>query len=99
MKYILSLCTILLLLCIGDLPIGYYTLVRIVVTIGAICVIVNEPNKDLNFWRASFGIIAIIFNPFIPVYLYDKSIWLVIDVFAIGLFVIKLLMLKSVKHE
>ncbi len=99
MKYILSLCAILLLLCIGDLPIGYYTLVRIVVTIGAICVIVSEPNKDLNFWRVSFGLIAIIFNPFIPVYLYDKSIWLVIDIFAIGLFVIKLLMLKSIKHE
>lgn len=99
MKYVLSFCTILLFLGIGDLPIGYYTLVRIVVTIGAICVIVNEPNKDLNFWRVSFGLIAIIFNPFIPVYLYDKSIWLAIDFFAIGLFVIKLLMLKLKTHE
>lgn len=99
MKYLLSLCAILLLLCIGDLPIGYYTLVRIVVTIGAVCVIVNESNKDLNFWQVSFGLIAIIFNPVIPVYLHDKSIWLPIDIIAAVLFIIKLLILKSTKHE
>lgn len=99
MKYLLSLCAILLLLCIGDLPIGYYTLVRIVVTIGAVCILLNEPGKDLNFWRVAFGLIAIIFNPVIPVYLHDKAIWLPIDIIAAALFIIKLLILKSTKHE
>lgn len=97
MKYLLSLCAILLLLCMGDLPIGYYTLVRIVVTIGAVCILVNEPGKDLNFWRVIFGLIAIIFNPIIPVYLHDKAIWLPIDIIAAVLFIIKLLILKTTK--
>lgn len=99
MKYLLSVCAILLLLCLGDLPIGYYMLVRIVVTIGAVCIIVNEPVKDLNFWRATFGLIAIIFNPIIPIYLHDKAIWVSIDIIAAILFIIKLLILKSTKHE
>ena len=99
MKYLLSVCAILLLLCLGDLPIGYYRLVRIVITIGAVCIIVNEPVKDLNFWRVTFGLIAIIFNPIIPIYLHDKAIWMSIDIIAAILFIIKLLILKSTKHE
>ena len=54
MKYLLLLCIVLLLLCMGNLPIGYYTFVRISITIGAVCIIVNEPVKDLNFWRVAF---------------------------------------------
>lgn len=94
MKYLLSFCVILLLLGIGNLHIGYYTFVRIIVTIGAVCVIINEPIKDLNFWRVSFGIIAVIFNPIIPIYLYDKSIWIPIDIIIAIMFIIKLLKLK-----
>ena len=99
MKYLLSLCIVLLLLCMGDLPIGYYTFVRIIITIGAVCIIVNEPVKDLNFWRVAFGLIAIVFNPIIPVYLHDKAIWMPIDIIAAILFTIKLSILKSTKHE
>ena len=83
----------------GDLPIGYYTFVRIIITIGAVCIIVNEPVKDLNFWRVAFGLIAIVFNPIIPVYLHDKAIWMPIDIIAAILFTIKLSILKSTKHE
>ena len=79
----------------GDLPIGYYTFVRIIITIGAVCIIVNEPVKDLNFWRVAFGLIAIVFNPIIPVYLHDKAIWMPIDIIAAILFTIKLSILKS----
>ena len=93
MKYLLSLCIVLLLLCMGDLPIGYYTFVRIII------IIVNEPVKDLNFWRVAFGLIAIVFNPIIPVYLHDKAIWMPIDIIAAILFTIKLSILKSTKHE
>ena len=99
MKYLLSLCIALLLFCIGDLPIGYYTLVRIIITIGAVCVIVNESVKNLNFWRVVFGLIAVVFNPIIPVYLHNKAIWMPIDIIAAVLFAIKTLTLKSTKRE
>ena len=95
MKYLLSLCIVLLLLCMGDLPIGYYTFVRIIITIGAVCIIVNEPVKDLNFWRVAFGLIAIVFNPIIPVYLHDKGAWMMIDIIAMILFIIQIVRNKE----
>ena len=33
-------------------------------------------------WSIAFAVIALIFNPFVPLYLYDKFIWAVIDIGA-----------------
>lgn len=99
MKQLLISCIILLLLGIANLPIGYYTILRIAITIGAIGVIMAEPTKELNFWHITFGIVAIVFNPIIPVYLYDKSIWTLIDIITAILFITKLTTLKTIKNE
>ncbi len=99
MKYLFLLCSVLLLLGIGNLPIGYYTLVRIIVTIGAICALANKPVKNFSYWQMAFAAIAIIFNPIIPVYLHNKAIWIPIDIIAAVLFIIQSLTLKSEKHE
>jgi hypothetical protein len=71
------------------MPIGYYTFLRIIVTIGAVAVIVQEYNGEIIPWIILFGIIAIIFNPIIPVYLHDKEIWAVINFIAAILFGVK----------
>ena len=89
MKYLLFICAGLLFIALADLPIGYYTLLRIVVTIGAIAVVVTEFENGFNFWVIAFGIIAIVFNPLIPVYLNDKDIWMPIDITVAILFLIK----------
>ncbi|MGM0408958.1 MAG: DUF6804 family protein [Bacteroidota bacterium] len=89
MKAFLLICSLLLLLALVDLPIGYYTLLRIVVTIGAVVVVITEFNNGFNFWVISFGLIAILFNPLIPVYLNDKEAWMPIDIIAAVLFGIK----------
>jgi len=91
MKYLLLVCAGLLFLALANLPIGYYTLLRIVVTIGAIAVVVVEieNRNEINFWVVIFGLIAILFNPFIPIYLKDKSIWMLIDLVTGILFTIK----------
>jgi hypothetical protein len=89
MKTLLLICTGLLLLALADLPIGYYTLLRVVVTIGAVAVIVTEFDKGINFWNFLFGLIAIIFNPLIPIYLGDKDAWMPIDIIAAIFFGIK----------
>jgi hypothetical protein len=73
MRPLLLICTGLLLLALADLPIGYYTLLRIVVTIGAVAVVVSEFENEINFWVIAFGLIGILFNPLFPVYLGDKS--------------------------
>ena len=89
MRILLLICTGLLLLALVDLPIGYYTLLRVVVTIGAVAVIVTEFDKGLNFWNFLFGLIAIIFNPLIPIYLGDKDAWIPIDIITAVFFGIK----------
>jgi len=89
MRTLLLICTGLLLLALVDLPIGYYTLLRIVVTIVAVTVVVTEFENGINFWVITFGLIAIIFNPLIPVYLEDKSTWMPIDLIIAILFGIK----------
>ena len=80
-------CAGFLFLGVADLPIGYYTFLRIVVTVGAVMVMANEYEKGIGFWVVVFGLIAILFNPLIPVYLHDKSAWVLIDVVCGGLFI------------
>lgn len=89
MKTFLLVCSGLLLLAMASLPIGFYTLLRIVVTIGAVAAVISEIDKGINFWVVIFGIIAIVFNPLIPVYLGDKDVWMPIDLIAAVLFGIK----------
>lgn len=97
MKAFLLICSLLLLLALVDLPIGYYTLLRIVVTIGAVIVVITEFSNGFNFWVISFGLIAILFNPLIPVYLNDKEAWMPIDIIAAILFIVKSLTNETTK--
>ncbi|NVK53839.1 MAG: hypothetical protein HWD85_12960 [Flavobacteriaceae bacterium] len=89
MRTLLIICMGILLLALIDLPIGYYTFLRIVVTIGAVAVVVTEFQNGFNFWVIAFGIIAILFNPLIPIYLGEKSAWAPIDLISAILFGIK----------
>tara|TARA_B100000809_G_C14727702_1_gene383777 strand:+ start:243 stop:521 length:279 start_codon:yes stop_codon:yes gene_type:complete len=75
------------LLCLGVLsfPYGYYTLLRIIVTIAAIINAYNfleESNMEKVYL---FGFLAILFNPLIPIYL-GKELWILIDLAAAGIF-------------
>lgn len=95
MRSLLLICAGLLFIGLIDLPIGYYTLLRIVVTIGSVAVVVTEFENGLNFWVITFGLIAIVFNPLIPIYLNDKSAWMPIDIIGGIIFVIKSFTLKQ----
>lgn len=99
MKTLLLICAGLLFIGLFDLPIGYYTLLRIVVTIGSVAVVVTEFENGFNFWVITFGLIAVLFNPLIPIYLNDKSAWMPIDIIAGILFIIKSLTIKTNKNE
>jgi hypothetical protein len=89
MKTLLLICSGLLFLGLFDLTIGYYSLLRIVVTIGSVAVVVTEFENGFNFWLITFGLIAILFNPLIPIYLNEKSAWMPIDIIGGIIFVIK----------
>jgi hypothetical protein len=95
MKMLFLFCACLLLISIADLPIGYYTLLRIIVTIGSVAVVVTEFENGLNFWVITFGVIAIIFNPLMPIYLNNKSAWIPIDIICGIFFLIKSFTIKQ----
>ena len=72
---------ILLLLTFLNWPYGFYTFLRIVVTGVSVYYafyLYTIEKQDMWFWPLI--IIAILFNPLIPIYIGDKSIWGVIDV-------------------
>lgn len=86
------MCACALLLGIADLPIEYYNILRIGITIGAMVAIFSELKNGFDFWILAFGVIAIIFNPLVPVYLLQKEVWIPLDRVAIffqGRFIFK----------
>ena len=95
MKSILLICAGLLIIGLIDLPIGYYTLLRIIVTIGSLTVVVSELENRLNLWVIAFGLMAILFNPLIPIYLNNRAAWMPIDIIAGIIFLIKSFKLKT----
>jgi len=73
---------------------GYYVLLRWIVTISAVFLLSLAYESKKTFWLFSMGIVAILFNPIIPVYL-DKETWVVIDfiiaiIFLVSIFKFKL---------
>ncbi|NPD47248.1 DUF6804 family protein [Lentimicrobium sp. S6] len=95
MKVLLFIASGMLFLAIADLPIGYYTIVRFVATITAVVVFVSEFQNRITLWMIIFGLIAIVFNPIIPVYLHNKDLWMIIDFFAGIMFLIKALTINK----
>lgn len=80
MKTICMICAAVAIVGCFEMPIGYYTFLRIIVTIGAVLILLKEIQKDVNPLGISFIIVAVLFNPIIPIYLYQKSFWMPIDI-------------------
>ncbi|WP_428740160.1 DUF6804 family protein [Tenacibaculum sp.] len=95
-KIVSIICAFLLFLAVMNMPIEYYTLLRVVIFVGALLVIISLSNKII--WVIVFGIIAILFNPIIPVYLYLKSYWIPIDIIT-GILFLLVLLFENTKKE
>ena len=79
---------VLLLLGAFELPYGYYTFLRIVVTLYTLVLAFYAHDQSKYNQMSLFLCIAILFNPLIPIYL-SKDIWEVIDILtAVLLFTI-----------
>ena len=93
-KHLISwICAAMLFIAVLPLPIGYYTLLRIVVFIGALFVI--SENFNSVPWILIFALIAILFNPLFPVYLGNKSTWIPIDLICGVLFLLSTRLKRS----
>ena len=97
MIWIFLISIALLLVGLADMPTGYYTIVRIVVCIVSClsCYSCYYSDRKIGIATVLFAALALLFNPIIPIYLYDKGVWTIVDITAAGLLGIKYLSLKS----
>ena len=65
-----------------SLPSGYYDLLRWFIFGVALFATYSNFESGQTSWSIAFAVIALIFNPLVPLYLYDKFIWAVIDIGA-----------------
>ena len=81
----------IIIMAIGFLPMpyGYYNLSRLVVCGCSIYFAYQlYQRQDITFvW--SFGFLAILYNPIIPVNLYEKQIWMIVNIVTALIFVFK----------
>ena len=90
MKPLYITCCIILGFALLSISGGFYTLVRIIVTISAVAATIQNSSNGINIWSIIYGGMAILFNPLFPVYLHDKGAWVMIDIIAIILFIIQI---------
>lgn len=99
MKILYFICAGLSFFALIDLPYGYYTFLRIAITFTAVYGLIKEYSGNIDFWIITLGIIAVLFNPIIPIHIGDKSIWKVINIACGILFVIKGVSYKNKKAK
>jgi len=87
----------MLFLAVFSLPIGYYTLLRLIVSLTAGIVCFSYYKSDISLMMILSGIIVLVFNPIYPIYLGDKSIWMPIDIITGCFFVYEAITFKSSK--
>ena len=90
MKPLYITCCIILGIALLPISGGFYTLVRIIVTISAVAATIQNSSNGINIWSIIYGGMAILFNTLFPVYLHDKGAWVMIDIIAIILFIIQI---------
>jgi TPR repeat protein len=90
--------SIMLFAALGSQPPAYYEVLRIIVCgVAAYSAYRAFPGRQRYAWF--FIICAALFNPFLPVYLRDKSVWAVVDV-AVGVaFLISVFVVRPAKQQ
>jgi len=97
MKILLIVNSALLFIAIANMPIGYYTFLRITIFVSTLIYICYNYNKESTLWLIIFGTIAILFNPILPIYLHDKSKWAPLNFISAILFLINALKKNNLK--
>ena len=73
----------ILAISIFPLPIGFYMLTRTIVCVSAVYYAYNYYKKKNDVKPWIFGFFALLYNPLIPIYLNEKSLWVLINITTI----------------
>ena len=85
-KYFVILSILMLFGAIAEWPYGYYTILRWITCISSILVVFQAFEKNIDWVKVVFIIIAILFNPLAPIYL-SRSTWVPLDIISATLFI------------
>ena len=77
---------IVLVIALFPLPIGYYTLSRLVVSACALYYAIQFHKRNNTTYTWIYGFLVVLYNPIIPIYLYEKVIWVVVNLITIYIF-------------
>ena len=77
---------IVLVIALFPLPIGYYTLSRLVVSACALYYAIQFHKINNTTYTWIYGFLVVLYNPIIPIYLYEKFIWVVVNLITIYIF-------------
>ena len=77
----------MLVLALGRWPYGYYMLLRVIVAAAALLLagLIYQQAKSFTVWFGLFLIVAIVFNPFVPLHL-TRGVWSILNVAAAAIF-------------
>ena len=77
---------VVLLIALFPLPIGYYTLSRLVVSACALYYAIQFHKRNNTTYTWIYGFLVVLYNPIIPIYLYEKFIWIIVNLITIYIF-------------
>ena len=77
--------TVIAMLCLALLPLpyGYYTLLRLVTCVGFAWSAVVSYQQAMIGWAVAAGVLALLYNPMIPVHL-GRDLWIVVNLLSAG---------------
>lgn len=78
-KYLALILAGLLILCLAQMPYGYYTLVRFVSMVAFSVMAYKYYQVKKEGWAITFGALALLFQPFVKIAL-GRTIWNIVDV-------------------
>jgi len=91
-KYFIILSIFMLFGAIAEWPYGYYIFLRWITCITSILVAFQAFEKNIDWAKVVFIVIAILFNPLAPIYL-SRSTWVPLDITTAILFIFAIRMI------
>jgi heme O synthase-like polyprenyltransferase len=77
---------LLLIAAVGTQPYGFYMVLRLVITVGAVYWAWRVYKEGQRAWTWMFATVALLLNPFLPIHMHRED-WQPIDLF-LGIFLI-----------
>ena len=94
MKILKIILSVLFVVCLFEMPYGYYQLVRMIALIGFAILAYDAFNHQKNILVIVYGGLALLFQPFIKVVLH-RQIWNIVDVIVALLLILSIFLLKD----